>query len=88
MAFSSLRQLLTRLGFEERIKGGHYIFTRGHVSEIIDLQPRGEKARPYQVKRLRYILAKYRHPGTQGPLDVCIMGAAAQPTLAVNERFI
>ncbi|GAB4367127.1 MAG: type II toxin-antitoxin system HicA family toxin [Methylohalobius sp. ZOD2] len=58
--FSSLRQLLTRLGFEERIKGDHYIFTRGDVSEIINLQPRGKKAKPYQVKQVRSILVKHR----------------------------
>jgi len=58
--FSSLRQLLTRLGFEERMKGGHYIFTREGVSEIINLQPRGKKAKPYQVKQVRSILVKYR----------------------------
>jgi len=58
--FSSLRQLLTRLGFEERMKGGHYIFTREGVSEIINLQPRGKTAKPYQVKQVRSILVKYR----------------------------
>ena len=58
--FSSLRQLLTRLGFEERVKGGHYIFTRDGVSEIINLQPRGKKAKPYQVKQVRRVLLKYR----------------------------
>lgn len=58
--FSSLRQLLARLGFEERVKGGHYIFTRDGVSEIINLQPRGKNAKPYQVKQVRSILVKYR----------------------------
>jgi hypothetical protein len=58
--FASLRRLLTRLGFEERVKGDHYIFTRDDVSEIINLQPRGKKAKPYQVKQVRSILVKYR----------------------------
>lgn len=57
--FSSLRQLLSRLGFEQRVKGDHYIFTRSDVSEIINLQPRGKKAKPYQVKQVRSILVKY-----------------------------
>lgn len=37
--FSALCQLLVRLGFEERVKGGHRIFTRDGVDEIINLQP-------------------------------------------------
>jgi hypothetical protein len=42
--FSALCQLLVRLGFDERIKGTHHIFTRDGVDEIINLQPKGNKA--------------------------------------------
>jgi predicted RNA binding protein YcfA (HicA-like mRNA interferase family) len=38
--FTGLRALLLRLGFEERIKGSHHIFTREGVDEILNLQPR------------------------------------------------
>jgi len=58
--FSALCQLLVRLGFDERVKGGHYIFTRDGIDEITNLQPKGSKAKPYQVKQLRTILVKYR----------------------------
>ena len=58
--FSTLCQLLVRLGFVERVKGGHHIFTRDGVEEIINLQPKGSKAKAYQVKQVRYILVKYR----------------------------
>lgn len=58
--FAELCQLLARLGFDERIKGDHYIFTRGDVTEIINLQPKGSKAKPYQIKQVRGILVKYR----------------------------
>jgi hypothetical protein len=37
--FSDLRSLLLRLGFQERIKGSHHIFTRDDVDEILNLQP-------------------------------------------------
>ena len=37
--FSALCQLLIRLGFEQRIKVSHHIFTRNGVDEIINLQP-------------------------------------------------
>jgi len=46
--FSDLRKILDTLGFAERIKGSHHIFTRENVDEIINLQPlAGGKAKPY-----------------------------------------
>jgi hypothetical protein len=58
--FSGLCQLLVRLNFDERIKGSHHIFTRDDVVEIINIQPKGNKAKAYQVKQVRGILVKYR----------------------------
>jgi predicted RNA binding protein YcfA (HicA-like mRNA interferase family) len=58
--FSDLRTLLLRLGFEERIKGSHHIFTREAVDEILNLQPRRSFAKPYQVKQVRKVLVQYR----------------------------
>lgn len=50
--FEGLRQLLNRLGFDERIRGSHHIYTKIEVTEIINLQPKGSKAKPYQVKTM------------------------------------
>ncbi|SDX14085.1 hypothetical protein SAMN05421882_106910 [Nitrosomonas communis] len=36
--FAMVCQLLVRLGFEERVKGGHHIFARNDVDEIINPQ--------------------------------------------------
>jgi len=58
--FSHLCQLLIRLGFEERVGGSHHIFTRDGIEEILNLQPKGSKAKAYQVKQVRSILVKYR----------------------------
>jgi len=58
--FAELCKLLGRLGFEERVRGDHYIFARNGVAEIINLQPKGGKAKPYQVRQVRGILVKYR----------------------------
>jgi hypothetical protein len=58
--FAELCKLLIRLEFVERVKGGHHIFTRDGVAEIINLQPKSNKAKPYQVKQVRGILVKYR----------------------------
>jgi len=37
--FSELRKLILSLGFDERIRGDHHIFTKAGVIEIINLQP-------------------------------------------------
>jgi hypothetical protein len=58
--FDALCQLLVRVGFDERVRGDHHIFTRSDIEEIINFQPKGSKAKPYQVKRVRSILLKYR----------------------------
>lgn len=58
--FADLCKLLVRLGFEERVRGDHHIFTQGGVAEIINLQPKGKKAKPYQVKQVWNTLVTYR----------------------------
>ncbi|HKJ75873.1 MAG TPA: type II toxin-antitoxin system HicA family toxin [Gammaproteobacteria bacterium] len=57
--FVALCHLLSRLGFDQRVKGDHHIFTRGDVAEIINLQPKGSKAKPYQIKQVRNLLVAY-----------------------------
>ena len=61
--FSQLRNLLGRLGFDERIRGDHHIFSKNGIEEIINLQPQGSKAKPYQVKQVRGVILKYRLSG-------------------------
>ena len=61
--FDDLRRVLQDLGFSERIRGSHHIFSRDWVEEILNLQPRGNKAKPYQVKQVRHVILKYRMGG-------------------------
>ena len=61
--FDRLRGLLRRLGFRERIRGSHHIFTRTDVDEILNLQPKGRTAKPYQIKQVRGVIVKYRLAG-------------------------
>ena len=61
--FDDLRQLLGGLGFQERIHGSHHIYTKDGVIEIINLQPKGSKAKPYQVKQVRTLILKYKLAG-------------------------
>jgi len=47
VTFADLRLLLGNLNFEERIRGGHHIFTRNGVIEIVNTQPKGSMAKAY-----------------------------------------
>jgi len=58
--FSGLCNLLKGFGFDERIRGNHHIFTMNDVEEILNLQPIGSKAKPYQVKQIRNIILRYK----------------------------
>jgi len=57
--FSGICQLLRNFGFDERIRGDHHIFTKDGIEEILNLQPKGSKAKPYQVKQVRRLILKY-----------------------------
>jgi predicted RNA binding protein YcfA (HicA-like mRNA interferase family) len=61
--FEQMCQLLRRMGFDERIRGSHHIYTKEGVEEILNLQPKGAKAKPYQVKQVRSIILKYKLGG-------------------------
>lgn len=58
--FDELRDLLNELGFDERIRGSHHMYRREGISELINLQRDGGKAKPYQVKQVRNVVVKYR----------------------------
>lgn len=60
IAFDDLRQLLVQFGFNERIRGDHHIYTKDGVEEILNLQPKGSKAKPYQVKQVRTVIVRYK----------------------------
>ncbi len=60
VSFSELCQLLKKLGFSERIKGNHHIFTKEGVEEILNLQPKKSNAKPYQVKQVRSTIEHYK----------------------------
>jgi predicted RNA binding protein YcfA (HicA-like mRNA interferase family) len=60
VAFRDLRQLLLRLGFEERTKGSHHIFRRPGIPDLLTLQRDGSKAKPYQVRQVRRVIVDHR----------------------------
>src|SRR5947208_10193800 len=61
--FSGMVQLLKRIGFQERIKGSHHIFSRDGIAEILNRQPHSGKCKPYQVKQVRNVIINYQLAG-------------------------
>ncbi len=60
IAFADLCSLLTRLGFSTRTKGSHHIYWREGIAEIINIQEKKGKAKPYQVRQVRELIIRYR----------------------------
>ncbi|NQU05282.1 MAG: type II toxin-antitoxin system HicA family toxin [Calditrichaeota bacterium] len=58
--FSDVCYLLEKLGFTERVRGDHHIFSKSGIDEILNLQPKGSKAKPYQVKQIRNVVLRYK----------------------------
>jgi len=58
--FEELCHLLQAKSFRMRVSGSHHIFTQPGVLERINLQREGSKAKQYQVRQVRKILANYR----------------------------
>ncbi|HBI42917.1 MAG TPA: toxin HicA [Planctomycetales bacterium] len=67
--FGDLCALLQHLGFARRIRGDHHIFSRDGVAEILNLQPRGDKAKAYQVKQVRTVIVSYNLAGEPPAAD-------------------
>ena len=63
ISFSELCNFLKYLGFKERINGSHHIFYKEEVKEILNLQPKESKAKPYQVRQIRNIILQYKIRG-------------------------
>ena len=58
--FNEMCLLLRDLGFQERVRGSHHIFTREGIKEILNLQPRSSMAKPYQVRQVRSVIFRYK----------------------------
>lgn len=62
--FADLQSILKQLGFQCRVKGDHFIYYKENVEEIINIQPKGNKAKAYQVKQVRNLILKYHLGGS------------------------
>ena len=60
LSFRELQQLAEKAGFRlKRVRGSHHVYTRKGIVEIINLQPRGRMAKPYQVRQVVGLIDKY-----------------------------
>lgn len=50
--FRDLQRVLDVMGFRCRIKGDHFIYYKDGINEIINIQLKGNKVKPYQVKQI------------------------------------
>ena len=57
--FNELTGMLLAMGFSERIRGSHHLYSRHGIRELIDLQPEGGTAKAYQVRQVRKLFQQY-----------------------------
>jgi hypothetical protein len=61
LSFLQLCRLAEGAGFTlARVSGDHHIYSRPGLKEIINLQPRQGKAKPYQVRQVLGLIEKYK----------------------------
>lgn len=58
--FDEMCGLLLQLGFTQRIRGSHHLFTKPGIVEKINLQRDDGKAKPYQVRQVRNVIIQYQ----------------------------
>ncbi|HEY3875635.1 MAG TPA: type II toxin-antitoxin system HicA family toxin [Candidatus Kapabacteria bacterium] len=57
--FNELTGILQSMGFSERIRGSHHLYSKIGIRELIDLQPENGMAKAYQVRQVRKIILQY-----------------------------
>ncbi len=56
-----MKFFLRKIGaVHKRTKGSHFMCSLDGVPELINIQPKNGKIKPYQVKEIRNIVKKYR----------------------------
>lgn len=56
-----MRFFLDKIGaVNRRTNGSHIQYTIDNIPELINIQPKNGKIKPYQVKEIRNIVKKYR----------------------------
>jgi predicted RNA binding protein YcfA (HicA-like mRNA interferase family) len=67
LQFKDLRAVLLQLGFVERVRGSHHVFSKPGISEILNLQSCGHEAKAYQVRQVRKLIQRHNLGGGHDP---------------------
>lgn len=60
VSFHDMVALIEAFGFRlSRSKGSHFIFTHPSIPELVNLQEKNGKAKPYQVREFLDLVEKY-----------------------------
>jgi hypothetical protein len=60
IGFQDLCRLAEAFGFvHDRTSGSHHIYNHPHLPGLLNLQPEGGQAKPYQVRQLMKLIEKY-----------------------------
>lgn len=60
MRFRDFRRILEAFGFSlDRVNGSHHIFKHPEVSRALSIQPRADKAKPYQIDQFLDIVEEF-----------------------------
>ncbi len=58
--FNEMVSLVEAFGFRlSRVRGSHYIFEHPQIPELVNLQEKNGKAKPYQVRQFLQLVEQY-----------------------------
>ena len=58
--FSDMISLVEAFGFRlSRVRGSHFIFAHPNIPELVNLQEKNGKAKPYQVRQFLQLVEQY-----------------------------
>lgn len=58
--FGDLQNLVEALGFRmKRIRGSHHYYVHPTVDDVVNIQPVGRQAKPYQVRQVAELAERY-----------------------------
>jgi predicted RNA binding protein YcfA (HicA-like mRNA interferase family) len=58
--FRDFRRLVEAFGFQlHRVGGSHFRYAHPNLGEILNLQPLGRQAKPYQIRQLLDLVDRY-----------------------------
>jgi len=64
--FRDLCKLRKELGFTERVRGDHFIYTKPETQEMLNVQPIGALAKVHKVKQVRNVIVMYKRGASYG----------------------